>query len=217
MANAARSTVDVDALWEEMNRPASDRSKNEKKLEGIVVAAGDKDNVAGNENNSNSNSPAARAGEEMITIKRVYKFAGEVITEEKVVPKESAEAKLYLASVEKSAANAKADQQEMTSSSPRRPPRRISRFDPNPPDAIKKSWEKKTAQPDRGAPKGPKLNTVMKSRLDWATYVDREGIKDELDVHSRAKDSYLNRADFLDRTEARQEDERRNNRLRNMG
>src|SRR5436190_16344395 len=42
--------------------------------------------------------PAAKTslGGETVTIKRTYKFAGEVITEEKVVPKESAEAWLYL-------------------------------------------------------------------------------------------------------------------------
>jgi hypothetical protein len=57
----------------------------------------------------------------------------------------------------------------------------------------------------------------MKSKLDWATYVDREGIQDELDVHSRAKDSYLHRTDFLGRLEARQEEERRNIRLKNLG
>ena len=158
--------------------------------------------------------PAARQDEEMITIKRTYKFAGEVITEEKTVPKDSAEAKLYLASLEK-VTDQNADQNETQKPKIRRPLRRISRFDPNPPDAIKKSWVKQAKPED--APKGPKLNTVMKSKLDWAAYVDREGIQDELDVHSRAKDSYLNRTDFLDRTEARREEERRNLRIKNMG
>jgi hypothetical protein len=57
----------------------------------------------------------------------------------------------------------------------------------------------------------------MKSKLDWAAYVDREGIKDELDVHSKAKESYLHRTDFLNRLETRQEEERRNIRLKNKG
>ena len=217
LANAAQSTIDVNALWEEMNRPASERLKPKQKQDGQGFAAGDKENDVDNE------TPTTRSGEETITIKRVYNFAGERITEEKVVPKESAEARLYLASAEKTAANAKTDDDsESPQQKIRRPLRRISRFDPNPPDAIKKSWEKKMAAPTGTAPaggtqNGPKLNTVMKSRLDWAAYVDREGIKDELDVHSRAKDSYLNRTDFLNRTEARQEEERRNIRLRKMG
>lgn len=160
--------------------------------------------------------PAARPDEDTITIKRTYKFAGEMITEEKSVPKDSAEAKLYLASLENAkSTDMNAGEHKTQKPKIRRPLRRISRFDPNPPDAIKKSWVKQAMPED--APKGPKLNTVMKSKLDWAAYVDREGIQDELDVHSRAKDSYLNRTDFLNRTEARKEEERRNLRIKNMG
>lgn len=157
-----------------------------------------------------------RPDEETITIKRTYKFAGEVITEEKTVPKDSAEAKLYLESLKSTKSTDKnADDNDAQKPKVRRPLRRISRFDPNPPDAIKKSWAKQ-ANPEE-TPKGPKLNTVMKSKLDWAAYVDREGIKDDLDMHGRAKDSYLNRADFLDRMEAKREEERRNLRLKNVG
>lgn len=171
--------------------------------------------------------------EEMLTIRRTYKFAGETITEEKVVPKDSAEAKLYLstsgAARKKAKGGAGTSTDGGTDSPPdetvvqplRRPLRRFSRFDPNPPDAIKKSWEKQAAvqaPEDAGATaKGPKLNTVMKSKLDWAAYVDREGIKDDLDVHSKAKEGYMDRMDFLGRVDAKREEERRNARLKNAG
>lgn len=158
--------------------------------------------------------------EEMIKIKRTYKFAGDVITEEKVVPKDSAEAKLFLAGGKDveivTAADVEGAANAKSALKLRRPLRKISRFDPNPTGSIKKSWEKQTAAAQAGAEnaKGPKINTVEKSRLDWAAYVDQAGIKDELRVHSKAKEGYLNRMDFLDRVEAKREEERRNLRLK---
>lgn len=161
--------------------------------------------------------------EEMIKIKRTYKFAGEMITEEKVVPKDSAEAKIFLANGENvdavstayddAAANTKAALKL------RRPLRKVSRFDPNPTGSIKKSWEKQPmteAQREAENAKGPKINTVEKSRLDWAAYVDQAGIKDELTIHSKAKEGFLGRMDFLDRVDAKKEEDRRNARLRGM-
>ncbi|KAJ6137121.1 hypothetical protein N7471_003607 [Penicillium samsonianum] len=155
----------------------------------------------------------AAHADQMIKIKRTYKFAGEWITEEKVVPKHSAEAKAFLSSGENveytdedaAAANAARNL--------RRPLRKISRFDPNPTGTIKKSWEKQLVTDDKDA-RGPKINTVEKSRLDWASYVDSAGIKDELRTHSKAKEGYIGRMDFLGRMEDKREDERRAARLK---
>lgn len=55
---------------------------------------------------------------------------------------------------------------------------------------------------------GPKLNTIEKSKLDWAGYVDREGIKEELDGAEKAKEGYLGKMEFLGRMEGRREGER---------
>lgn len=162
----------------------------------------------------------APPGEELITIKRTYEFAGEMITEEKRVPKDSAEAKVYLSTLDtkkKKGKEAADEQSENPKPKLQKPLRRISRFDPNPPDAIKKNWEKLPTAQDSETAKGPKLNTVMKSKLDWAAYVDKAGIKDDLDVHSKAKEGYMGRMDFLGRVESKQEEERRNLRLKNSG
>ncbi|PGG96285.1 hypothetical protein AJ79_09657 [Helicocarpus griseus UAMH5409] len=233
LARADGATVDVDALWEQMNtakpspippRPISTETSDE--------------NTPSNDNQGDGltkgfaqKEAQVPPGEETITIKRVYKFAGEVITEEKTVPKDSAEAKLYLSSEEakkkKKVSSMNGEDVSNDSSDAvkiplRRPLRRYSRFDPNPPDMIKKSWEKKVVAPGAAGvgaaeqPKGPKLNTVMKSKLDWAEYVDRTGIKDDLDVHSKAKEGYLSRMDFLNRVDANREEERRNARLKNL-
>lgn len=160
---------------------------------------------------------------EMVKIRRTYKFAGDVTTEEKMVPKDSAEAKLYFTSGGNAEAVTDADVERAANAKSalklRRPLRKISRFDPNPTGSIKKSWEKQpVAATDTGVDnaRGPKINTVEKSRLDWAAYVDQAGIKDELRSHSKAKEGYLNRMDFLDRVDSKKEDERRSVRLRGL-
>ena len=43
--------------------------------------------------------------------------------------------------------------------------------------------------------------------MDWAGFVDREGIKDELEVAGKSKDSFAARQDFLARSEAVREEE----------
>lgn len=36
-----------------------------------------------------------------------------------------------------------------------------------------------------------KLNIVEKSRMDWVGFVDKEGIKDELELVGKSKDFYV--------------------------
>ncbi|KAK2861456.1 hypothetical protein FQN49_004173 [Arthroderma sp. PD_2] len=227
LAKTEGATIDVDSIWSQMNNPPTrPPPQNETRDEEVIPSSKPR--------GGSSKLPQ----EEMITIRRTYKFAGEMVTEEKTVPRDSAEAKLYLstsgAAKKKlkgagAGGGAGADGDEDTDSPSnetavqqlRRPLRRFSRFDPNPPDAIKKSWEKQVATQASGdaetTTKGPKLNTVMKSKLDWAAYVDKEGIKDDLDVHSKAKEGYMGRMDFLGRVDAKREEERRNARLKNAG
>ncbi|KAL4915509.1 bucentaur or craniofacial development-domain-containing protein [Aspergillus aurantiobrunneus] len=160
--------------------------------------------------------------DEMVKIRRKYKFAGEIITEEKVVPRDSAEARLFLSGGQDGEAITATEDDIATGKANnivrlRRPLRKVSRFDPNPTGLIKKSWEKQPIpQAGQENARGPKINTVEKSRLDWAAYVDRAGITDELRVHSKAKEGFLGRMDFLDRVGANQEEERRNARLKGM-
>jgi Bucentaur or craniofacial development len=45
--------------------------------------------------------------------------------------------------------------------------------------------------------KPAKLNVLEKSRLDWAGFVDKEGINDELKRYN--KDGYIERQEFLKR------------------
>jgi hypothetical protein len=219
LARIDGATVDVNALWEQMNapqfqsgQPPSQTPQPETAPEAEATSQAETQNQP---DIDAGNKLANAHDDKMIKIKRTYKFAGEWITEEKVVPKHSAEAKAFLSSGE----NAEYTDEDVAAASAtlnlRRPLRKISRFDPNPTGTIKKSWEKQLVPEDKDA-QGPKINTVEKSRLDWASYVDQAGIKDELRTHSKAKEGYMGRMDFLGRMEDKREDERRAARLKGM-
>ncbi|KTW31749.1 uncharacterized protein T551_01010 [Pneumocystis jirovecii RU7] len=111
--------------------------------------------------------------EEKIKISRTYEFAGKVETEEKFVLKDSAEAKVHFSSINL----------VQTSKPPlRRPTKRVSSLEAS---------NNKTV----------KLNTLEKSRLDWAKFVDKEGISEEL--KNASKDGYIDKQLFLQVTEER--------------
>ncbi|KAE8366293.1 bucentaur or craniofacial development-domain-containing protein [Aspergillus caelatus] len=223
LAKIDGATVDVDALWEKMNAPDTTLGPNpeqtEQKNDPSVEENKDTEMRDGESPVTEEKRQASQYSEEMVKIKRTYKFAGEWITEEKVVPKDSAEAKLYMAN-EKDVETVTATENAAVSKETikiRRPLRKVSRFDPNPTGSIKKSWDKQPiAETTQENARGPKINTVEKSRLDWAAYVDQAGIKDELKTHSKAKEGFLGRMDFLDRVGAKQEEERRNMRLKGL-
>lgn len=211
LATSKGSTIDVNKLWEEMNRPTTgvvpgtegdDLDKTlspNSKSNNVIAGDGDK------ENHPVANADADHDAGEMITIKRTYKFAGEIHTEEKTVPKSSAEAQLWLSQHQSPKPEALTPDGHVV----QRPLRTFSRFDPNLSnlDAFKSSWVGRNAQSTNF--KGPKLNVVEKSKMDWAVHVDSEGLKDELDTHAKAKEGYLNRMDFLRDVEQRKEDEAR--------
>ena len=147
--------------------------------------------------------PSSSGEADMVTIKRTYEFAGQSMTEERKVPKTSAEARLYLESQQK-----QQQQHQDTLSIGTQ-----GQGDPKPP--LRRPVKRKSmfggvgpqADADGGAKdvKGPKLNTLQKSKLDWAAQVDKEGLGEELDEHGRAKGGYLDRMDFLSRMEHRRE------------
>jgi hypothetical protein len=220
LAKIDGATVDVDALWEQMNAPENQAGLSPSTKQASESAPDHQQTDETTAQDQGTRDTEQRLGrdahaDQMIKIKRTYKFAGEWITEEKVVSKHSAEAKAFLSGGENvefteeeaAAANAARNQ--------RRPLRKISRFDPNPTGTIKKSWEKQVVADDKDA-RGPKINTVEKSRLDWASYVDKAGIEDELRTHSKAKEGYIGRMDFLGRMEERREEERRAARLKGI-
>lgn len=160
-------------------------------------------------------------------IKRTYTFAGKVHTEQKLVPKNSAEARLYLASqasedAKKAAAEKEKEAEDSTASlftKPKRPLKlaRRSIFEPvveNMPQRKDLNFgvrrtESGVALVEIRTGKEKKLNTVEKSAMDWAGFVDKEGIKDELDAAGKSKNAYKARQEFLARVEAKKIEEDR--------
>ncbi|KAL8699366.1 MAG: hypothetical protein Q9201_006041 [Fulgogasparrea decipioides] len=209
LASSEGATVDVDALWARLNsappKPTSPPRTNSSNNKGQVSTIGilkPQEPSAKHPNGDGGREKQARPfqppGEDTITIKRTYEFAGETVTEEKTVPKSSAEARLYLQSQA-----AQTSPVSLAGGKPlRRPMKRKSAFEPNPGGVV--TGLKATPS------KGPKLNTVEKSKLDWASHVDNAGLKEELEVAEKAKGNYMGRAEFLGRSEAKREEDLKN-------
>ncbi|KAL7791032.1 bucentaur or craniofacial development domain-containing protein [Trichoderma ceciliae] len=198
-ASTGPVTVDVDAVWAEMISGGSLASgpleKEEKK------ATDESENAALAQERESKEDEIA-----MIRIKRTYNFAGRVHTEEKLVPRDSAEAKLYLASQGEDTLPDSLPTKRLTKRAFR------SNFEP----AIEGITNRSDLNLGLAArmkaaseAQAKKLNTVEKSRMDWAGFVDKEGIKDELELAGKSKDSYASRQDFLARSEALRESEAR--------
>lgn len=163
----------------------------------------------------------------MIMIKRTYTFAGKVHIEQKLVPRNSAEARLFLESQpttdpKKSAEKEQETEADPTTSiftKPKRPLKlaRRSIFEPvieNLPQRKDLNFgvrrtESGVALVEIRTGKEKKLNTVEKSAMDWAGFVDKEGIKDELDAAGKSKGAYKARQEFLARVEAKKVEEDR--------
>lgn len=206
-------TIDVDALWASMTAAP-------------VIPTAQEAHQSGSQQDQSSKIDSTRDGAqqngqasmdvEMIKIKRTYNFAGKVHTEEKLVPRDSAEARLYLAS---QGENGDGDEDAANADGPgRRMPRKAFRsvFEP-----VFATGDGQRTDLNLGIAmrlqardeKAKKLNTVEKSRMDWAGFVDKEGIKDELVLAGKAKGSFANQQEFLARTEARREEDARKVRL----
>ena len=213
LATVKGSTVDVDKIWEDMNRS---EPLTPPKIEVIESVDGD----GATTKQPTALQPQSPAGfdqnalEEMITIKRTYKFAGEVHTEEKLVPKSSAEAHLWLSQQSFQSQSALGSNATL-----RRPLRRISRFDPNHNNlaAFQKNWSNMGGKSGKAGFDAPKLNTVEKSKQDWAAHVDMEGLQEELQEAAKAKGGYLGRQDFLNEVGQKREEEARAARLKGKG
>ncbi|KAI4773245.1 BCNT-domain-containing protein [Aureobasidium sp. EXF-3400] len=224
-ASTDNVTIDVDALWASMTakpiRPSRDQPKPEQDTNTKDAAP---------EKAKSKDTQADEDEHGMITIKRSYDFAGQKVTEEKRVHKDSAEAKLFLAN------NDPTKQTKPRSPSPkddqltlRRPLRRASKFEPNPtgevrglpperqrlrtPSRADVLAQQKRLEEEAKKGKAVKLNTVQKSAIDWAAHVDEEGLKDELDEYGRSKQGYIGKMDFLRGVHGKKEEEERKARM----
>jgi len=227
--------VDVDALWQQMLAVPLQPVQSVVPSEAPETLARVQDGLPP----AHDYHPPSDNEDDLVTVQRIYTFAGQRTTEEKRIARSALER--YVSDgwrfVTKEDEPAVDDSSSTSHSRLRRPLRRPSRFDPNPAGQVRglapefqATWTRKVTvtngveQENSGVPTpstatGPglgrpvettmRLNVVDKSRLDWTGYVDKEGIAEELDEHGKAKEAYLGRMDFLADVEARREEERR--------
>ncbi|KAM3829193.1 craniofacial development protein 1 isoform 3-T4 [Vipera latastei] len=129
-----------------------------------------------------------------ITVTKVFDFAGEEVRVTKEVDPASKEAQQFLKQQEPKAAT---QTSHPTVSGVKRPSSMNS--------LLGKMGAKKQ-----------KMSTLEKSKLDWENFKEEEGIGDELAIHNRGKDGYLERRAFLERVDYRQFEHERDLRLSNM-
>ncbi|KAL2124024.1 hypothetical protein VTJ04DRAFT_389 [Mycothermus thermophilus] len=220
-------TIDVDALWAEMISTPVVRQPGKEPPNATPKPSSQPQQQQ--QQQPPDQKPSATEESNLIRIKRTYHFAGKVHTEEKLVPRDSAEARLYLAENPDADVTPSASDSEPNKRIPRKAFRSI--FEPTPPPDTTSSGTNPTftarrtdlnlcvAERIRAREKAAaeaearKLNTVEKSRMDWAGFVDREGIRDELELAGRSKHSFAARQEFLARSDAVREEEARRARM----
>ncbi|CZT12670.1 related to SWC5 Component of the Swr1p complex that incorporates Htz1p into chromatin [Rhynchosporium agropyri] len=231
LVNTAEATIDVDSVFREMmsgkpaaadpqppTEPSLLRSPDGSKSPEIRRTTISLPN--GRIEASRSPSTLSEGPDSMIMIKRAYNFAGKVHTEQKLVPRNSAEAKLFLATnapVSETPEVAAAEPEDSLFTKPKRPLKKARRsiFEPvieiPPRTDLYFGLRKQSDITLVGAQaKVKKFNTVEKSAMDWAGFVDKEGIADELDAAGKSKGAYKARQEFLARVEAKKvEDDRK--------
>ncbi|KAG4434237.1 hypothetical protein IFR05_010279 [Cadophora sp. M221] len=231
LINTAAATIDVDSVWEAMisGKPAAPEPKPITELTSLLSPNRSTSpesrrttvlSPSGRIEASRSPSTLSEGPDSMVMIKRTYNFAGKVHTEQRLVARNSAEAKLFLATnapPSSAGESAAAEQEDSPFTKPKRPLRKARRsiFEPvidlPPRTDLYFGTRKQSDITLLGAQaKVKKFNTVEKSAMDWAGFVDKEGIADELDAAGKSKGAYKARQEFLARVEAKKvEDDRR--------
>jgi len=216
LAPVDAATVDVDALWASMISGNQPKSKvQDKTPDHAENGSANEVNDGRTADTSKANNKLSSDDDTMITINRTYNFAGKVHVEEKTIPRDSAEARLWL---ESQSADDTNQLKINTQTKPKRPTKKLRRsiFEP----ILESIFPPRTdlhfgtnrAHGERlmkEALNAKKLNTVEKSKMDWAGFVDKEGIKDELVTAGKAKGSYIERQNFLSRVETTRDEEAR--------
>uniref|UniRef100_A0A8C2ANS9 Craniofacial development protein 1 n=2 Tax=Cyprinus carpio TaxID=7962 RepID=A0A8C2ANS9_CYPCA len=138
-----------------------------------------------------------------ITITKVFDFAGEEVLVTKEVDADSREAKSFLKKEDKVL-------KEKEESSEPRPSVSLSSG-----SSVKRPAGMGSILNRIGAKK-QKMSTLEKSKMDWNAFKTEEGIADELAIHNRGKEGYVERKNFLERVDQRQFELEKSVRLSNM-
>ncbi|XP_061679845.1 craniofacial development protein 1 isoform X2 [Syngnathoides biaculeatus] len=137
-----------------------------------------------------------------VTIVKVFDFAGEEIRVNKEVLADSKEGKLHLKS--------QCNKEKMPEKKP---------TPPHLPTCTGPSSKRPAGIPSllsRIGGKKQKISTLEKSKMDWDAFKYEEGITEELAIHNRGRDGYVERKNFLERVDSRQFEMEKEVRLKNM-
>nr|CAB3230288.1 craniofacial development protein 1-like [Phallusia mammillata] len=183
----------VDQIWENFK---SDTSSNSATKETSSDKSSIKKTTNGHTKNTQDSkeslpkTSAVESKKDTVTITKVYDFAGEEVTVTKEVKRESKEAQNHL-------------KQQSTS----------TKTQSNSMGLLKKRPGGGIGSVLGKLGKKPKLSTLEKSKLDWDCYKTEEGIGDELESYKKGKEGYLEKVQFLERTDMRQFNREREMRL----
>ncbi|XP_029953153.1 craniofacial development protein 1 [Salarias fasciatus] len=144
--------------------------------------------------------PAAK-----VTITKVFDFAGEEVRVNKEVSADSREAKSYMKKESSAQEEDKDEDKEQSSSHSQVPPGPSAKRPPGLSGLLGRIGGKK-----------PKMSTLEKSKMDWDAFKSEEGITEELAIHNRGRDGYVERKNFLERVDHRQFELEKAVRLNNM-
>ncbi|XP_045299524.1 craniofacial development protein 1 isoform X1 [Leopardus geoffroyi] len=137
---------------------------------------------------------------EKVKITKVFDFAGEEVRVTKEVDATSKEAKSFFKQNEK---------EKPQAAGPAAVP-------PLPAGSGLKRSSGMTSLLGKIGAKKQKMSTLEKSKLDWESFKEEEGIGEELAIHNRGKEGYIERKAFLDRVDHRQFEIERDLRLSKM-
>ncbi|XP_077787941.1 craniofacial development protein 1 isoform X2 [Podarcis muralis] len=181
-----------DALWASFLSDVGQKPK----APPAVQASGctQKDKPAEEKNSCKPQEVVEGSEKSKVAITKVFDFAGEEVRVTKEVDATSEEARFFL------------KQQEQKTVVPASSPT-VS--------GVKRPSGMNSLLGKIGAKK-QKLSTLEKSKLDWETFKEEEGIGEELAIHNRGKEGYLERKAFLERVDHRQFEHEREIRLSNM-
>lgn len=143
-------------------------------------------------------------GPAKVTITKVFDFAGEEVRVNKEVSADSREAKSYLKT--QSAKQGENGDSEKTSSASQ----------PTLPGPSSKRPAGMSSVLGRIGGKKQKMSTLEKSKMDWDAFKSEEGITEELAIHNRGREGYVERKNFLERVDHRQFELEKAVRLSNM-
>eukprot|EP00090_Calanus_glacialis_P042208 TRINITY_DN74932_c0_g1_i1.p1 TRINITY_DN74932_c0_g1~~TRINITY_DN74932_c0_g1_i1.p1 ORF type:complete len:333 (+),score=137.37 TRINITY_DN74932_c0_g1_i1:33-1031(+) len=167
------------SLFDDIAKPSETKEPTKQKPKSLLSGLFDdepKNEVEEDDTKSSSKASELTGSDNKIEITKVYDFAGEVVKVSKQVSADSSEAQKFLKSQEATAS---------PSSGQVKRPGGLA--------GIVGSIGKKA-----------KMGCLDKSKIDWNSFVDESGIKDELKTFNKGKEGYVEKQMFLERADLRQ-------------